>query len=116
MPRIAGVSTPKYRKHRATGQAVVTIAGKDHYLGPWKSKASQVEHDRLIMEWLAAGRPTSLPVHIEVWLEKDALAGVIYEETEKWAVPLLVSKGFSSLSYCSGFAPGKPIETPTHKV
>jgi hypothetical protein len=40
-----------------------------------------------------------LPVHVEVWLEKDALAGVVYEETEKWAVPLMVSKGFSSLSY-----------------
>ena len=58
MPRLTA-ATPKYRHHRASGQAVVTIAGKDHYLGPWKSKASTVEYDRLIGEWLAAGRPTA---------------------------------------------------------
>ena len=30
--------------------------GKDHYLGPWKFKASIAEYDRLIGEWLANGR------------------------------------------------------------
>jgi integrase len=59
MPRVAGSSTPKYRKHKASGQAVVTIAGRDHYLGPWRTKASKIEYDRLIGEWLAAGRPLS---------------------------------------------------------
>lgn len=49
---------PKYRKHRASGQAIVTLAGKDRYLGPHGTKASRLEYDRLIMEWLAAGRPT----------------------------------------------------------
>jgi integrase len=49
-------AVPKYRLHRATKQAVVTLSGRDHYLGPWKSKASLVEYDRLIAEWLAAGR------------------------------------------------------------
>ena len=58
MPRKAGTTTPKYRKHRASGQAVVTISGRDHYLGPFGTKASRVEYDRLIGEWLAAGRPT----------------------------------------------------------
>ena len=56
MPKLSD-RTPSYRHHKASGQAIVTIAGKDHYLGPWKSKASQVEYDRLIGEWLAAGRP-----------------------------------------------------------
>ncbi|WP_182870888.1 tyrosine-type recombinase/integrase [Rhodopirellula sp. JC639] len=56
MPRLTK-SVPKYRLHRATGQAVVTLAGRDHYLGPWKSKASLIEYDRLVGEWLAAGRP-----------------------------------------------------------
>lgn len=56
MPRIAGVSTPKYRKHRPTGQAVVSIAGKDYYLGPHGTKASRIEYDRLIGEWLAFAR------------------------------------------------------------
>lgn len=40
---------------------MVTICSKDHYLGPWKSKASQVEYDRLVTEWIAAGRPTIAP-------------------------------------------------------
>jgi integrase len=59
MPRLVH-STPKYRLHRVSGQAVVTINGKDHYLGPWRSKASRVEFDRIISEWLANGR--CLPV------------------------------------------------------
>jgi hypothetical protein len=59
MPRSAGISTPKYRKHRPTAQAVVTISGKDHYLGPHGTKSSRIEYDRLVGEWLAAGRPAS---------------------------------------------------------
>lgn len=55
MPRLVH-SAPKYRLHRASGQAVVTILGKDFYLGPWRSKASKFEYDRLISEWLANGR------------------------------------------------------------
>ena len=48
---------PKYRKHRGSGQAVVTIAGRDYYLGPYGTKASRLEYDRQITQWLAAGRP-----------------------------------------------------------
>jgi hypothetical protein len=60
MPRPSSSFVPKYRKHRASGQAVVTIAGVDHYLGPHGTKASRLEYDRLIGEWLAAGR--QLPI------------------------------------------------------
>jgi integrase len=59
MPKIVR-ATPKYRHHKASGQAVVTICGRDNYLGPWRSKASRIEYDRLIGEWLAAGRPAHL--------------------------------------------------------
>src|SRR5688572_21402728 len=58
MPRLTA-ATPKYRHHKASKQAVVTIASRDHYLGPWKTKASKIEYDRLVGEWLAAGRPSS---------------------------------------------------------
>jgi len=47
---------PSYRRHKPTGQAVVTLSGKDYYLGRWNSRASRAECDRLIGEWLAAGR------------------------------------------------------------
>jgi len=56
MPRTVGQSVPKYRKHRASGQAVCTINSKDHYLGPHGTKASRIEYDRMIAEWLVRGR------------------------------------------------------------
>ncbi len=59
MARRTGHSVPKYRKHRSTGQAVCTIAGRDYYLGPHGTKASQVEYDRLVSEWLVSGRPAT---------------------------------------------------------
>lgn len=39
------------------------------------------------------------PVYVEVWLEKDALAGVLFDVTAVWDVPLMVTKGYPSLSY-----------------
>ena len=47
---------PAYRCHKPSGQAVVTLCGKDHYLGKWNTKASRREYDRLTGQWLAAGR------------------------------------------------------------
>lgn len=55
MPRLSK-SLPKYRKHKRSGQAIVTIGGKDHYLGRYGTKASELEYDRVVSEWLAAGR------------------------------------------------------------
>lgn len=37
--------------------------------------------------------------YVEIWLEKDALAGVLYEVTAPWDVPLMVTRGFPSLTY-----------------
>jgi integrase len=55
MPRLTN-SNPRYCRHRASGQAVVTIEGRDIYLGPYGTKASKSEYDRIIGEWLANGR------------------------------------------------------------
>lgn len=55
MPRLIH-SLPKYRKHRASGQAIVTLDGKDHYLGPHGSRGSRREYDRLVGEWQQNGR------------------------------------------------------------
>ena len=50
--------------------------------------------------------------YVEVWLEKDALAGVLYQETQTWDVPLMVTRGYPSLSICMSRADhrgkGKP--------
>jgi hypothetical protein len=37
-----------------------------------------------------------LDVYVEIWCEKDALAGVLLAETAAYDVPLMVSRGFSS--------------------
>lgn len=59
MPKVTDTYVPKYRLHRPSGQARVTIDGRDYYLGPWKTRASLAEYDRLINEWLANGRRLS---------------------------------------------------------
>jgi hypothetical protein len=41
----------------------------------------------------------AMPVYVEVWCEKDALAGVLMEETEPFDVPLMVAKGYASISF-----------------
>jgi hypothetical protein len=41
---------------------------------------------------------------VEIWLEKDALAGVLYDITAKWHVPLMVTRGYSSESFAYGAA------------
>jgi len=46
---------PSLRLHKPSQQAVVTIAGRDHYCGPWGSRRAQTEHQRLVGEWLASG-------------------------------------------------------------
>ncbi len=44
---------PTYRLHRGSGQAVVTLSGKDFYLGPHSSTESKRRYQRLIAEYLA---------------------------------------------------------------
>jgi hypothetical protein len=42
--------------------------------------------------------------YVEVWLEKDALSGVLYRETAPYGVPLMVCRGYASLSFLHGAA------------
>lgn len=37
--------------------------------------------------------------YVEIWLEKDALAGVLLDVTTPWDVPLMVTRGYPSLSF-----------------
>jgi len=37
--------------------------------------------------------------HVEIWLEKDALSGVVYPVTSLYDVPLMVARGYASLSF-----------------
>jgi hypothetical protein len=52
--------------------------------------------------------------YVEIWLEKDALSGVIYPVTSMYDVPLMVARGYASLSFLHGAADyiGK-LDVPT---
>lgn len=57
--RRSGRSNPAYRLHKRSGQAVVTLDGRDHYLGSYSSDLSDPsrrQYDRLIAAWLDGGR------------------------------------------------------------
>ncbi|MFN7878061.1 MAG: hypothetical protein ACK5PB_22270 [Pirellula sp.] len=56
MSKTSSLRVPSYRRHKPTDQAVVTINGRDIYLGKWNSTASKGEYDRLIAEFLSKGR------------------------------------------------------------
>jgi integrase len=53
MPKLVR-TPPKYRHNKTTGRAVVTINGKDRYLGKYGSKESRAEYARIIAEWEAS--------------------------------------------------------------
>ena len=50
--------------------------------------------------------PNTNDQYVEVWLEKDALAGVLSPVTEEYDVPLMVTRGYPSLSYQHSAAMG----------
>lgn len=52
---------------------------------------------------------------VEIWLEKDALAGVVYPITALCDVPLMVSRGYASLSFLHDAAEEmSQADKPTH--
>jgi hypothetical protein len=76
---------PAYRLHKARNLAVVTLAGKDHYLGPYGSPESHEAYARLIADWHAGGRrlpaaqagpaqPTSPPLPSQLTVNELILA------------------------------------------
>jgi integrase len=62
MPRKKKGELPSLRHHRGAQQGVVTLNGHDHYLGRWPAEQKEpppevrAAYDRMIAEWLAAGR------------------------------------------------------------
>ncbi|MFK7737849.1 MAG: hypothetical protein AB8B50_17585, partial [Pirellulaceae bacterium] len=54
-----GRRAPSYRLHKASGNGVVTISGRDYYLGKHNTRASKDAYRKLINEWEASGRSLS---------------------------------------------------------
>jgi integrase len=55
MPKLTN-RLPKYRLHRPSGQAVVTLNGFDYYLGIHGSEASKQAYQRKVSEWMASNK------------------------------------------------------------
>jgi len=53
---------PIYWWHKASGQAVVTLDGRDYYLGAFGSPESRAEYERVTGEWLRV-LPGAGPIH-----------------------------------------------------
>src|SRR4051794_21093311 len=52
---------PKLTFHKASGQGVVRLNGRDIYCGRFGSPECQVKYHRVIAEWLANGRRLPAP-------------------------------------------------------
>jgi hypothetical protein len=57
---------------------------------------------------------TDASERVEVWIEKEALAGVVFDVTAAWDVSLLVTRGYPSVSYVyeaseHAFQDGRPL-------
>jgi hypothetical protein len=58
---------------------------------------------------------TDADTYVEVWLEKDALSGVVYPITSMYDVPLMVARGYASLSFLYTAAEYiNELEVPTY--
>lgn len=42
---------------------------------------------------------TDAAVRVEIWTEKDAIAGILSDTASEWCVPTMVFRGYSSVSY-----------------
>lgn len=55
MPKRSDTALPTYRRHKQSGQAIVTLSGHDILLGTYGTRQSRDKYNALIGEWLAAG-------------------------------------------------------------
>jgi hypothetical protein len=65
------------------------------------SVADAVEHTARFYRRSALAQS---PIYVEIWCEKDALAGSLWDITSDYDVPLMVSRGMPSLTFLHGSA------------
>jgi len=73
MPRLT-TKIPKYRLHKGSGQAVVTIDGRDVYLGKHGSPESKAKYNQVVAEWQLNGRALPAAHSREVTVNEVILA------------------------------------------
>jgi integrase len=118
MPKLKDNQVPAYRLHKQSGQAIVTLSGRDHLLGPHGSKVSREKYDRLIAEWLSNGRRgtcrqaqgiTVSRVVVEFWAHAKAYyvnpAGGPSNELENLRQALIPLRGLYGATVAAEFGP-----------
>ena len=69
----------------------------------WRRVGTSFDSPAEAVRWAARTYRRDLwrrtPVYVEVWCESDSIAGVLFEETNRYNVPLMVSRGFSFETY-----------------
>jgi integrase len=86
----SSIRIPSYRLHKATGQAVVTFQGKDHYLGQHGTAESRLKYERLIISWMQA--PGEAP-QMEPKPGDDLTVAELAAMYFKWAATYYVKAG-----------------------
>lgn len=78
---------PSYRHHKATGRGVVTLSGKDFYLGKYGAPDSRQAYDRTIAEWLANGRHMTPKAGERSVYVTEVLAGFLQHAERQYLKP-----------------------------
>jgi integrase len=96
---MSSVHVPKYRRHRGSGQAVVTLAGREVYLGRHGTPKSRQAYRRILAEFMAAGgRPPPAP---RIALAPDLSVVELIAAFWRWAIGYYVKDGRpSSEQHC----------------
>jgi hypothetical protein len=113
MPRTSPEFAPTYRKHKSTDQAVVTLDGKDRYLGRYGAAESKAEYRLLFGEWMAGGQ--SLPDRTRRTVNDILLAHLRFakdyyggsKEIEKITMAMRPLKQLYGLTEAEAFSPLK---------
>jgi len=66
------------------------------YAPPWHENPEDAL-DSLFKEY-CVNRQEGQETYLEVWCEKDALSSILYRVTAKYQIPLLIDRGYSSIS------------------
>jgi integrase len=77
---------PSYRLHKATNQAVVTLSGRDHYLGRHGSPESRQEYNRLVAEWLVNKIKPAVPTAVLPELTMNELLVAYWDHVQAYYV------------------------------
>jgi integrase len=90
MARSNPTKAPSYRLHKATGQAVVTINRKDHYLGRHGTPESRLRYERLITAWMQS---PNAPISLDPDSGGDPTVAELAAQYLRWAITYYVKDG-----------------------